>query len=394
MRYMTGMPAVLLLASTTALAAQASDQGAFVVTLGKDTIVFERYARSGAQIEGDMLLRNTGAVVLRHYAGTLNADGSMATFEMTNRPAATPQARGTRFVARFGDTTVVDVTRDTATSTLRVPTPGGALPFLNFSYAMYELFGRRALATHRDTITTLPLGAGEITPLVVGHPAANTLTVGFLDDAPTRFGVDADGRILSADGSATTQKVQGTRVASLDFAALTAAFQNRPLGQLSPPDSVRATIGGASIAIDYSRPGMRGRTIFGGIIPWGQVWRTGANAATRITTSADLMIGGQRVPAGSYTLWTLPAASGWKLIVNKQTKAPCTGAAECTSPTRARLWGTDYDADSDFVRIDMQATPLDAPVEQFAITVEPQGAGAVMAFTWEKTRVWVNLAKP
>lgn len=393
MRYVVGLLLVSTLATPAMLPAQAGDQGAFVVTLGKDTIVFERYARSGTRIEGDMLLRNTSAVVLRHYVGTLNADGSMARFEMTNRPAATPDARGTRFVATFGDTTVVAITRDTSTTTVRVATPGGALPFLNFSYAMYELYGRRALASHRDTVATLPLGAGEITPLVVRHPATDSLTVAFLDDAPTRFHVDAAGRILHVDGSATTQRVQSARSASLDLAAITTAFQSRPLGQLSPPDSVRATVGGAAIAIDYSRPSMRNRQIFGSMIPWGQVWRTGANAATRFTTSADLMVGGQAIPAGTYTLWTIPTAAGWKLIFNKQTKAPCATPAACNDPHRANLWGTDYSADSDFVRIDMQAAALDAPVEKFVITVEPQAEGGVMAFAWEKTRAWVSLAK-
>ncbi len=102
---------------------------------------------------------------------------------------------------------------------------------------------------------------------------------------------------------------------------------------LSPPDSVRATVAGAQIAIDYSRPSMRGRKIFGGVVPWNQVWRTGANLATRFTTSADLVMGGKTIPKGSYTLWTLPSPAGWQLIINKQTKAPCEGE-RCASPSR------------------------------------------------------------
>src|SRR2546430_7990741 len=95
---------------------------------------------------------------------------------------------------------------------------------------------------------------------------------------------------------------------------------------------------------------MRGRKIFGDIVPWNTVWRTGGNFATRFTTSADLVMGGTTILKGAYTLWTLPASTGWKLILNKQTKAPCEGEA-CTLPTRAPLWGTDYAADSDFVRV-------------------------------------------
>lgn len=389
--------AVLVLAAGTPVAAQ-NAQGAFVVTLGKDTIVIEQYKRSGASVEGDMLIRGA-AVIQRHYSGTLNANGTMAHFEMTNKNISNPQAPVTKFVAAFGDTTQVDVTRDTAHSTIKVPTPGGALPFINFSYDMYELYGLRADRSKHDTVATLPLGATEVTKLIAKHPAKDSLTVSFEGDAPTLFAVHA-GLIQRVDGRLTTQKVRSARLASVDLAALSSAFAGRPLGQLSPPDSAKGSVGGAAVLVEYGRPSMRGRTIFGPdntaprpVVPFNQVWRTGANFATRFTTAGDVTVGGQTIPAGTYTLWTLPSASGWKLIFNKQTKAPCASAAECVDPKRANLWGTDYSADSDFVRVDMQVASLPQPVEQFVITLEPQGDAAILAVQWEKTRAFVSLAK-
>jgi len=391
----------LWLAALAAPLAGQNARGAFIVTLGTDTVVIEQYSRTKATITGDMLIRG-GIVTQRHYSGTLNADGSMARFDMTNRNAGNPQAPVTHFVATFGDTTVVDVQRDTVHSQIKVATPGGALPFINVSYAMYELYGRRGLATHKDTILTLPMGANEVTKLIVTHPARDSLTVSFENDVgPTLFTVNRDGLVQTVDGRLSTQKYRTTRRPSIDMAAMVTAFGSRPLGQLSPPDSVRATIGGVSIAVDYSRPSMRGRPVFGPetdmprpIVPWNQVWRLGANSATRFTSSADLVVGGQPVPAGTYTLWTIPSPQGWKLIFNKQTKAPCETPTACSDPKRANLWGTDYSADSDLVRIDIQSGPADAPVEKFLISVEPQGDGGVMAFAWEKTRAWVSLAKP
>jgi hypothetical protein len=307
---------------------------------------------------------------------------------------ANPQTPVVHAVAVFGDTTVVQITRDTTTTTVRVPTPGGALPFMSYSNPTYELYGRWAAATHQDTIAILPLGAPSTTPLVVKHPAQDSLTVAFVGVAPTLFRVDARGLIQSVDGGLSTEKIRSTRLASVDFAALTAAFQNRPLGQLSPPDSVRASVGGVDIAIDYGRPSMRGRTIFGaGVVPWNQVWRTGANFATRFTTSADIVLGGATVPSGTYTLWTLPGAGGWKLIVNRQTKAPCATAAACSDPKRARLWGTDYAADSDLVRVDLHVSTLGQPVEQFVIGVDPQGAGGLLWMAWEKTKVSIPFTR-
>jgi hypothetical protein len=398
MRTAVGSIIVLCTLAAGPLAGQ-TERGAFVVTLGKDTIVFEQYTRTATTLEGDMLLRGV-IVTQRHYAGTLKPDGTMSRFEMTNRNAGNPQAPVTHFVATFGDTTVVEVTRDTVHSQIKVATPGGALPFLNLSYAMYELYGLRARSSGKDTVATLPLGASELTNLIARHPARDSLTVAFAGDQPTLFRIDATGCIQDVDGRLTTQKVRSTRLASLDLAALTTAYAMKPLGQLSPFDSVRATVGGVAVALDYSRPSMRGRKVFGAetesprpIVLWNQVWRTGANFATRFTTAGELVVGGQTIPAGTYTLWTLPTPGGWKLIFNKQTKAPCASAAACADPNRRNLWGTDYSADSDLVRVDMQTAALNAPVEEFVMTIEPQGDGAALALAWEKTRAWVALAK-
>jgi len=391
MRIFTPCCAALVLAAAP-LAAQAPERGAFVVTLGSDTILVEQYTRTRTSVDGDMLIRGT-TVVVRHYSGTLRPDGSLARFEYTNRVPANPQAPAFRAVAVFGDTTVVTITRDTTTTTTRVPTPGGALPFMSYSNPTYELYGRWAATTHKDTVAILPLGAPSTTPLIVKHPAKDSLTVGFVGVGPTLFRVDARGLIQSVDGGPSTEKIHSTRLASLDFAALTAAFQNRPLGQLSPPDSVRASVGGVDIAIDYGRPSVRGRTIFGGVVPWNAVWRTGANFATRFTTSADIVLGGATVPAGTYTLWTLPSPGGWKLIVNRQIKAPCATAAACSDPKRAKLWGTDYAADSDLVRVDLQVSAVAQPVEQFVVGVEPQGAGGALWMAWEKTKLSIPFTK-
>jgi hypothetical protein len=136
---------------------------------------------------------------------------------------------------------------------------------------------------------------------------------------------------------------------------------------MSPPDTVRATVGGATVQVAYSRPFKRGRVIFGNVVPWNQVWRTGANAATQLTTSADLIVGNTVVPAGKYTLWSLPTPTGAKLIINSQTGQ----------------WGTEYDAKRDFARIDMTSTTLNQPVDEFTLALVPQGNGGILKFSWD-----------
>ena len=133
------------------------------------------------------------------------------------------------------------------------------------------------------------------------------------------------------------------------------APQQRP----SPAGTAKATIDGATIQIDYSRPSVKGRKIIGGLVPYGQVWRTGANEATTLTTDKALEIGGLAVPAGKYTLFTLPGETEWKLIVNKQTGQ----------------WGTEYDEKQDLGRAALKKAATTAPVEQFTITLDKAGQG-------------------
>jgi len=132
----------------------------------------------------------------------------------------------------------------------------------------------------------------------------------------------------------------------------------------------------ARVTIDYSRPSAKGRKIFGGLVPYDKEWRTGANEATSLKTDVDLDIGGTTVPAGSYTLYSLPSQNSWKLIINKQTGQ----------------WGTVYDQAQDLARVDMKTTTLSQPVEQFTISLDKQGGdSAQLKLSWEKTQASVDL---
>jgi hypothetical protein len=153
------------------------------------------------------------------------------------------------------------------------------------------------------------------------------------------------------------------------------AQENRPR-VLSPRDSAVQAIGQAQVVVDYGRPSKRGREIYGALVPYERVWRTGANKATHLRTDRDIMIGELRVPQGSYTLYTIPAQSGWTLIINRQTNQ----------------WGTEYDASQDLGRVPMAVAALKAPVEQFTIAVEPTGSDAgVLRMSWDSTEASVPI---
>jgi len=145
----------------------------------------------------------------------------------------------------------------------------------------------------------------------------------------------------------------------------------------SPPASAKCELaGGKSITVDYSSPRAKGRKIFGGIVPYGEVWRAGANEATTFVTTTDVMIGGQHVPAGSYTLFTVPAQDKWTLIVSKKTGE----------------WGVPYPgADSDLTRVDMKASATSSPVENFTIAFDKAAKGCTLRMEWENTRASVDI---
>ena len=398
---MGSAPGLFAAVLAPALLAAQSVSGAFIVTLGKDTVAVERYTRTASTLTGDLIVRNNAPVVWRHYTTSLAPEGRVTRYEFTNTRLFAGGA--TQPALHLVGTFTADSALFTGTfldSALSLPaaTPGGALPLVGYSYALYELYFARARATAGNapiTLNVISPGDEQPSARLVRVVRPDSATVGYTDESTTTsFRLDTAGRILAADGRATSEKLVVTRVGALDLEALKTQFAGRPLGRLSPPDSVRTTIGGARIAIDYSRPSMRGRQVFGAaLVPWGQIWRAGANAATRLTTSADLVIGGATVPAGTYTLFTQPSPSGWKLIISKQTKAPCKTAAECVDPRRAPLWGTDYNADSDFVRVDMRTERLSQPVEQFVIRVVPQGTGGRLQLEWETTRAWVAFTR-
>jgi len=146
----------------------------------------------------------------------------------------------------------------------------------------------------------------------------------------------------------------------------------------SPPATAKCDLpGGKSITVDYSSPRLKGRHVGGEIAPYGEVWRAGANEATTFVATADLMVGGQHVPAGSYTLFAIPNKEKWVLIVSKKTGE----------------WGTPYPgAESDLVRTDMKVSANSSSVENFTIGFDKTGKGCTLRMEWENTRAAVDIS--
>jgi hypothetical protein len=191
--------------------------------------------------------------------------------------------------------------------------------------------------------------------------------------------LDGRGDLRTVDGIGTSFNVRGTVIAPVNIDSVIAAWakydQVRPHAAIvNTLDSTAATIGDGLVKIRYSRPSARGRQIFGGVVPYGRFWRTGADAATKLTTSRPLYFAGKELPAGQYSLWTLPAKDGWTLMINSQ----------------ADIWGTEYHADKDVLRVPMTVGQLDHNVEMLTIQVVPGAGGGTIEVSWEKTKAVVG----
>jgi hypothetical protein len=164
------------------------------------------------------------------------------------------------------------------------------------------------------------------------------------------------------------------------FLAALAGSANRNEAQVVSPPARSACkfADGKTIMVNYSSPRMRGRRIFGDLVPFGEVWRAGADDATSFVPNVDVIVGGKNVPAGRYTLFTLPTPTKWTLIISKQIGE----------------WGIPYPGDKfDFARLEMKVSKLPSTVENFAISFDQSGSSCTMKLDWETTRATVDIAE-
>jgi hypothetical protein len=152
----------------------------------------------------------------------------------------------------------------------------------------------------------------------------------------------------------------------------------------SPPASAECKFpDGKTVKVDYSSPRAKGRKIFGAasdkaLVPFGEIWRTGANEATTFVAGANVSVGDKDVPAGSYTIFTIPKADAWTFVISKKTGE----------------WGTDYPGEGeDLARVPMSISKTSAPVENFTIAFDQAGGKCTLRAEWENTRASVDIAE-
>jgi hypothetical protein len=370
----------VLLAALAAIAcrpAEPEQRYGFIALLGRDTISVESVTRRGNTVVVDGVDRFP-RVRRRHTEIELGPGSTIRHLVMDIHTPSEPANQRERHVTADVTADSVHILQTDAAGKLRhdFATNGAvAMAHVPQMYSLYELYFdaafARAAALKRVAGDTVQLRQfyidREFDRFPLHHGVVRLLSGNRAEiqhdwlSGTGQATFDSAGRMLTYSGARTTYLVEVTRLASQPetrpladrWEALETA--KGAVSQLSPRDTVRSSIGPASITIDYSRPLARGRVLLGNVIPYERVWRTGANAATQFTTSSPIKLAGIPLAAGTYTLWTVPHQNGVDLIVNAQ----------------AGQWGTQYDASRDVAKARMQSATRPTPVDQYTISVAP-----------------------
>lgn len=353
------------------------EQYGFITKLGLDTLSVENVKKEGNIITSDEVDRFP-RVRVRHTVIEIASDGSIRHLVMDIHTPSEPANERERKVVADVTPDSVQLFKTDGTGVLhRAFATGGGIVVAHVPqmYSLYELYFAAAMK-HAAAMNMaggnpvqlrqfyidrefdrFPLGTAHVRLAATGKEEVTHDWLSGTGEAT----MDSGYHMLSYSGDRTTYGVQVTRVAApLGVKSIADRFEVLEISagkvkQLSVRDTVQARVGNALFTIDNGRPLMRGRKLLGNVLPYDRVWRTGANAATQFTTTAPIKLAGMEVPAGGYTLWTVPRIAGADLIVNRQTGQ----------------WGTEYNGSRNLGIAKMATRATPAPIEEFTISIVP-----------------------
>ena len=349
----------------------------FVTRLGNDTLAIESLQKQADRVMAQVVLRSP-STRLMSYEMTLNEAGGMESlvrYDMADGSFQTEGATIAQKVIVDGDSLIHEVrTRNGEMRRYSMAHEKGALPFIDMVHWPFEMAFNQAAKEANDSISQKLLTGRRLSNFIIHKRTSDSLTLRHPSRGVMGVSVNAKGELLKLDAALTTRKLVVTRVDQLDFEEIAQSFMARdkngsPFGSLSGAVNESFEVNGTEFKVSYGSPKKRGREIFGGIVNWGQRWRTGANRATHFSTSRDLKMGDLDVPAGEYTLFTIPQPDGGILIINKQTGQN----------------GRSYNHDRDLGRVPMNIGSQAEVTEAFTITVEGNGNNGVLKLIWDQT---------
>ncbi len=357
-----------------------NDDGYLIYTLGRDTTMIGHYGLKGNDF-------NMTIVVMSHLNvnkanGSLFPNGDIKSVEgYAYRPIVGKDSQllqSYKLVTR-NDSTFIELKTGNNINKYSYPGKGMMHLGINPYYFYYPLIANYAPKKIGDSIISHIFVFDKGFPFIIKRINRATITASSSTRGVYTLYLNENGKVISIDAIGTSSNLKGTVVSNLNMDSVINAYTVRDqqygaVADLNKTDSIQSTIGSTVIKINYSRPSMRGRVIFGRVVPWNRFWRTGANAATKLTLSGPIFFNNKELPAGEYSIFTMPTEHDWTIMFNKE----------------ANIWGLLYNPANDFLRIPMQVVQLKEPVQLMTIEIVPIEKGGVINIMWENTKAFVE----
>lgn len=352
-----------------------SNEAGFITLLGNDTLAVESFSKSEGYFTAKVVLRSPSLSLRKYYLTYSNDDFyklEVTQFDPTqgfNGPETLVQR-----MTRQQDSLRVESEGRDGTTVRTVAFEKDMLPFIDMVHWPYDLAFNKAVQAPNDSINQRLWTGRGLSTFIITKEGSDSLTIRHPSRGVMGVDIHENGDIQLLDAGLTTRKLKVHRVNTVDINKVAASFaeadrNGKTFGELSGAPEEHFKFKGAEFDVSYGSPQKRGREIFGGIVPWGQLWRTGANRATHFKTSKNLKIGDLNVPAGEYTFFTIPEPDGGTLIINKQTGQN----------------GQSYNQDRDLGRVPMQINQQKEVTEPFTIKIEESENGGVIKLIWDQT---------
>lgn len=372
----------IALASCTSPVAETKND-AFVTMLGTDTLAVEVLEKTANGMNVKVVLRSP-QTQLTSYKLLTDQHGGVQ--EMTARRYEHEigfKGNGIfhHSLTREGDFYKVHMmTRSGDQRSFMVDFEEGTLPFIDMVHWPFELAIKRAHAANEDTLIQPLISGNRISMFTIARIDKDSMSIRHPYRGVMGMRINDDNELEFLDAGHTTRKLKVHRTSGIDIDAVAMKYieqdkNGSPFGSLSSAETMEFEISDAEFRVEYGSPKRRGRDLFGGIVPFGEIWRTGANRASHFYTSKDIRIGNLEVPAGEYTLFSIPDKNGGSLIINKQTGQN----------------GRAYDESRDLGRTPMQVRTKDDSTEDFTIQIQENASGAELQLIWGNTVYYTQM---
>ena len=377
----------VLFASNYSLGQVKPYTASFIGKLGPDTVFVETYSVVNNHLYGKVLFR-----MFENHIGEFNAhfnpNGTIREFTMAAMDPTNSSLPFKDETGMFPYYRTMNCTNDTCTffisqknnpkEIIRKQAAANMdfFGYLNPLFSLIEWNCVRLAKSGKQTLGSLRMtNSYSMSDITVRYAGPDSVIFGGPFIEYTKIKVDPEGRIISTDGTGTVYNFLVSKHTPIDVDQLAKQMSKRPgLGQPSPRDTLIANVQKSIISVDYSRPYKRGRKIFGGVVPYDSVWRTGASRATVLALQNSIQIGKTIIPKGQYSLYTIPNRQDWQLIFN----------------TDLIRWPTDPDRSKDVAQVGLQIKPLEKFKDQFTIEIQETKTGGVLKFQWDNVEAFTD----